>query len=286
MTGGLAHAPDRPREPARFAADTAVEPIDPTTFAATVTERWAVLGGGAPNGGYLMAIAARAMSRATARPDPITLTAHFVRPATPGPATVAVEVIKAGRRHATVQAALLQDGDEKVRLLGAFGDLSQAAGPTRLDRPPPDLPPIDACVDVVADAAGAQHPAPPILQRFDHRMVPGAMDWTRGNPIGRGEIGGWCRWAGDEPMDTLGLLVVADAYPPAVFNAGGPIGWVPTVELTVQIRKRPPPGWLRVRMSTDLVTSGYLEEDGEIWDEAGEPVALSRQLALVAQPRG
>jgi hypothetical protein len=34
-------------------------------------------------------------------------------------------------------------------------------------------------------------------------------------------------------------------------------------------------------MATRFVTDGLLEEDGEIWDEAGRPVALSRQLALV-----
>ena len=98
-------------------------------------------------------------------------------------------------------------------------------------------------------------------------------------------MAGWSRFAGDEPIDSLGVLVLADAMPPAVFNTGGPLGWVPTVELTVQVRKRPAPGWLRTRFVTEHVTRGYLEEDGEIWDEAGELVALSRQLALVAKPR-
>jgi acyl-CoA thioesterase len=40
-------------------------------------------------------------------------------------------------------------------------------------------------------------------------------------------------------------------------------------------------GWLRCRFTTRFVTGGYLEEDGEVWDEAGRLVAQSRQLALL-----
>jgi hypothetical protein len=69
-----------------------------------------------------------------------------------------------------------------------------------------------------------------------------------------------------------------------VFNTGdSTLGWVPTIELTVQVRKRPAPGYLATRFVTEAVTRGYLEEDGEVWDADGELVVLSRQLALVAR---
>lgn len=274
---------------AGFTQDTSVEQVGDDAFRGQVTDRWMVLGDAAPNGGYLLAIAARAMAAAAGQPDPVTLTGHFLRPAEPGEVTVHTELVKQGRRHTTVAARFVQDGAERVRLLGAFGDLSRADGPTRVDRSPPDLPPRADCVDVnaAADAGDGGHRfAPPILRRFDHRMPPGAMDWVRGHPTGRGEMTGWCRFAGGEPMDTVGVLVVADAYPPAVFNAGEIVGWVPTIELTVQVRTRPTTPWLRTRFTTEHVTRGYLEEDGEIWDEDGNLVALSRQLALVAQPPG
>jgi hypothetical protein len=52
------------------------------------------------------------------------------------------------------------------------------------------------------------------------------------------------------------------------------------VELTVQVRARPAPGFLRAWFTTSAVTDGYLEEDGEVWDAEGRLVALSRELAL------
>jgi acyl-CoA thioesterase len=66
-----------------------------------------------------------------------------------------------------------------------------------------------------------------------------------------------------------------------VFNANLPLAWTPTLEMTTHVRAMPAPGWLRCRFTTRFVTGGLLEEDGEIWDQSGRLVALSRQLALV-----
>lgn len=271
-----------------FTEDTRVEPAGEGRYRGLLSGRWGVLGG-TPNGGYLMAVAGRAMRAALPHPDPVTTTAHFLAPPTTGEVDIEVDVLRAGRRHSTAEARLRQGGRECVRLLATFADLAAVDGPTRLLRRPPQLPPVEECVDVTSEAltaeAGQGTPAPPILVRFDHRMPKGTMDWSLGRPTGDGAMAGWCRFADGEEMDTLGLLVVADAYPPAVFNSGVDLGWVPTIELTVQIRARPAPGYLNCRFSTEAVTGGYLEEDGEIWDGNGSLIALSRQLALVPRPR-
>jgi hypothetical protein len=279
-------------EEGRFARDTAVERLGDGRYAGRIDPGWAVIDGAAPNGGYLMALAARAMRDPVAQhPDPVTLTAHFLAPPTDGEVEVDVEVLRSGRHHSTVAATLRQGGDDKVRLLGAFGDLAGAEGPTRVDRHPPELPPLERCVDFTtaseAKAREGGFQPPPIALRFDHRIPAEVLGWTEGAPSGRGHIGGYLRWRDGEPMDTLGLLVVADCYPPAVFDSGiGDIGWVPTIELTVQVRKRPSPGYLAGWFTTEAVTAGYLEEDGEVWDADGDLVVLSRQLALAARPRG
>jgi hypothetical protein len=274
----------------RFERDTAVERIGEGRYRGGIDPGWAVIHGAAPNGGYVMALAARAMRAPLSHPDPVSLTAHFLAPPTPGGVTVEVEVLRTGRRHSTVSASLRQDDRELARLLGTFGDLSAAAGPTRVDRHPPDLPPKDECVaftDQAEQRASGALPAPPIALRFDHHIPATALGWTQRAPSGNGAIGGYVSWRDGAPMDTLGLLVVADCYPPAVFESGiGGFGWVPTIELTVQVRKRPSPGDLRAWFTTTAVTNGYLEEDGEVWDADGDLVVLSRQLALAARPRG
>jgi acyl-CoA thioesterase len=274
----------------RFARDTAVERDRDGRYVGAVDPGWAVIHGAAPNGGYLMALAARAMRDPVPQhPDPVTLTAHFLAPPAVGEVVVDVEVLRSGRRHSTVAATLSQGGDAKVRLLGAFGDLASAEGPTRVDRRPPELPPIETCVPFTDEAEKRAEtggfPPPPIAQRFDHRMPREVLGWTQGRPSGRAHIGGYLRWRDEAPMDTLGLLVVSDCYPPPIFDADlGDIGWVPTIELTVQVRARPAPGYLAGWFATEAVTEGYLEEDGEVWDADGRLVALSRQLALAARP--
>ncbi|MEZ4579028.1 MAG: thioesterase family protein [Desulfobacterales bacterium] len=55
--------------------------------------------------------------------------------------------------------------------------------------------------------------------------------------------------------------------------------WVPTIEFSVNIRNIPASVWLKCIFRTHFINNGLLEEDGEIWDETGELVAISRQIA-------
>jgi acyl-CoA thioesterase len=270
---------------ARFDEDSAVTRVDVDRFTAECRAGWRVVGNIAANGGYLMAISARAMAQRAERPDPVTLTAHFLAPPMVGPLEVVTEIVRSGGRHRTVAARLIQGDVECVRLLGAFGDLDRADGPTMVLSEPPGWPPVEQ----MSDHPAAELEVPPvseIMHRLDHRMPPENTGWARGEPSGRGVHGGHCRWPDTDTVDPFGLLFVADAYPPVVFDLGvAGVAWSPTMELTVQIRARPAPGWLTTRFSTRALTDGYFEEDGEIWDSTGRLVAISRQLALAGRPR-
>ncbi len=248
-----------------------------TRFASEVKPGWDI--GGNANGGYLMAIAGRAMSEAVGRP-PVTLTAHYLRPAPAGPCDIEVTTVRSGRRFATASASLTMASGQVLALLGTFGDQTPG-GPAFTREGPVDLPAYDDCELPPPPADG---PGPEIFRRLAVRIRPGDEGFRTGNPSGNAEIRGWFAFADGEPIDAIGLLLVADAFPPPIFNTDLPTAWVPTVELTVHVRGVPEPGPLRCWFRSRFIHDGLLDEEGEIWDSTGKLVAQSRQLALYPRP--
>jgi acyl-CoA thioesterase len=270
--------------PYELDADTQVRRVGEHLWRGEVSDRWSI--GPYPNGGYVLTIALNAIRQELPHPDPFTVTAHYLSPPQHAPIDVEVEVIRSGRAHSTAMARMLQDGKERVRVLANYGDHTQSQGPTIIQAQPPEMPPPDACARQGEPTA----PMPnglvaAIRERVEVRPAPGTMGWARGERSGRAEVGGWLRFADGRPVDTHALPLVADAMPPAIFDAS-PGGWVPTLELTVHVRARPAPGWMRCWFRTRFLINGYLEEDGEVWDEQGNLVALSRQLARLNPPPG
>ncbi len=260
-----------------FAEATRVEPLGDGRFAGAIAPGWDIVSNA--NGGYLLAIVGRALCEATGRPDPVTITGHFLSPGKPGPVTISTAIVKAGRRFTTATATLATDERPLLTALATFGDLADAEGPEWSDREPPALPDPDECVPVVP----AQTFPPAFMGKVELRLHPDDAQFATGGS-GRPLMRGWFRLRDGEPLDTVGLLCAADAFPPTIFNADLPVAWTPTVELTAQVRSRPGPGWLRCHFATHFITGGFVEEDGELWDASGRLVAQSRQLALV--PRG
>ncbi len=264
-----------------FDRATAVEQTAAAAWRATIAAGWDV--GGIANGGYLMALIARAIGPLTGHPDPVTVTVHYTAPVRSGPVEIEGQLLRKGRRLGTARGELRQDGRVVAYALGTFGDLTMAGEGLRHEAGLPELPAVDRCV---RHTDGPEAFAPPIADKVELRLDPAHVGFATGEPHGTAEIAGWARFVDGRPMDTLGALLVADAFPPPVFNAGLPIAWVPTIELTVHVHKRPVPGWIGAAFRTDHINAGFLEEDGILWDESREVVALSRQIAAVPTGTG
>jgi acyl-CoA thioesterase len=257
--------------PYEFDEDTAVDRIAPGRLRGTLTDRWNV--GTVPNGGYVLAVGMAALEQCVPQPDPITVTAHYLGPAVPGGVEIAVELLKTGRRFCNATASMRQNNREIVRLLATYGDLTKMEGPTHIATVPPQVP--------AADAPGRQR-TPPFHVEVRHRFALGLAEPVDEAGKAAALESGWIRFADGRPMDVHCLGLIADAFPPAVFNVTER-GWVPTLELTVHFRARPRSDTLHCAFRTRFLFGGLLEEDGEMWDETGTLVAQSRQLA--AAPR-
>jgi acyl-CoA thioesterase len=262
---------------------------DDGAFGAELGAGWLI--GNAVNGGLLMALAGAALATELPRhgghPDPFAVSAYYLSAATPGPATVRTEVLRTGRTLSSGQVSLTQPGAdgadvERLRVLATYGDLDSVAREVRTTAVPPDLPPPERCMRA-ADAPPTflRHAA--LLDRLDLRLDPATAGWAAGRPSGQGQIRGWLRLADGREPDPLMLLLACDALPPVAFDLGLS-GWTPTLELTVHVRARPAPGWLRIGLTTRNLAGGFLEEDAEVWDSGGRLVAQSRQLARVSTP--
>jgi hypothetical protein len=271
--------------PAAFDAATAVVPLVAGRYAARIDDGWDIAGNA--NGGYLLAVAARAIADAVGRP-PLTITAHYLAPGRAGDCEVDVEVLRAGRRMATATARLRTPEGDVIAVIGTFGEQT-SGGPRLVDAEPPALPPFERCVRTAPPGDGESG----FGDRVHVRIRPEDAGFVTGNHSGRAEIAGWFTFSDpgsdlgaiEQQIDAIGLLQVADAFVPVCFNHPDvPRAWAPTLELTVHVRGTPAPGPLRCRFRSQFIQDGMFEEDGEVWDASGTLVAQSRQLALI--PRG
>ncbi|MEU7087804.1 thioesterase family protein [Streptomyces achromogenes] len=283
----MAEAATVPASPAaigdsEFDRDTAVARREPGVYDIDLSAGWTIIS--AVNGGYLLAVLGRALADTLPHPDPFSITAHYLTASRPGPAVVRTETVRTGRTLSTGQASLFQYDDEggeveRIRVLASYGDLAALPDDVRTTATPPPIPPLERCFgpeDGPAPIDGSNA----IADRLMIKLDPATTGWALGTPSGKGEMRAWFGLADGRDADPLSLLLAVDALPPTAFELGL-TGWVPTVELTVHVRRRPAPGPLRISITTRNLAGGFLEEDAEVWDSADRLVAQSRQLARV-----
>ncbi len=238
-----------------------------------------------PNGGYLMAVAVAAVRACVPQhPDPLSVTVHYQRPgAGDEPCEVSTEILRSGRTVSTVRAQLQQQGKPRLDLVAAMGNLAAsdaAAGDAMLTIAPPPMPTPDECI---ARSGEAQGIFLPLLKRMEIRLNPAE---SKPASIAEARVSGYARFLDGRAPDSLSALLFADAFPPAVFSLLGLVGWVPTIELTVHVRRRPAPGWVLGQFKVDDLADGRMIEDGALWDSNGTLFARSRQLAMLLKPGG
>ncbi|MBI9083253.1 MAG: thioesterase family protein [Desulfobacterales bacterium] len=255
-----------------FDQDITFEQTATMVFEGTTSDNWSI--NGTPNGGYLMAVLARAMGQLTEKHATPILTANYLSRCTPDPARVVVEKLAESSQFSRFRASLFQQEKEKISAIGTFSNGNGTAAVTRYEKRPPEMLPVDACTAI------PELPGYTVYRHLDLRLDPACAGWMTGGELSeRSEQKGWARFKDRRPADPEALFLMADAFPPAVLASQGLTAWVPTLEFSVNIRNLPATPWLKCVFRTRFINHGLVEEDGEIWDEEGGLVAISRQIA-------
>lgn len=239
----------------------------------------ALQGFGGLHGGYLAALALRAMSDALAMPDrdPLSLTLTLLAPAAAGRVEAVAGVERTGRTIAGTTVRLHQNGGTAAIGMATFGE--RRDGPARLDRRMPRVPPPEACEPLdgepVPDTAGLS---------IEHRPAAAPLPLSGADEA---RIAVWMRLAEDRPVDALSALVLADGAVPALYAALTEFVPIPTVDLAVQFAdldaaSRSP--WMLGVFDHLRAADGYTVEDAELWTPDGALVLSGRQLRRVLAP--
>jgi len=254
-----------------FDQDITMEMADSNSFNGSIAQNWSI--NGVPNGGYLMALITNALLQSCRmRATPI-VTANFLDRCYPGEATVSVERMSLSRQFDRLAAILQQEGKERIRVFGTFADEKNECILESYQAKAPTIRNPEECMAI------PEMPDYSLFRHMDIRLDPSCTGWLEGRLSDHSEIKGWIRFKDDRPFDVPSILLAADAFPPSVLSSQGLVAWVPTLECSVNIRNLPATKRLKCIFRTRFITCGLLEEDGELWDEDGTLVAISRQIA-------
>ncbi|ACL03557.1 conserved hypothetical protein [Desulfatibacillum aliphaticivorans] len=254
-----------------FDKDIAVTPKGDSLFAGNVSDNWSIAG--IPNGGYLMALLTNAMLQESKNENILVVTATYLSRLKPGPVDLAVENFASSLSLDRYQTRLIQDGKEHIRAMGTFRPSNMDRTYDRCEKSAPELAPLEQCL------AAPSVPTYTLLDNVDMRLDPECAGWVTGKLSEKSEMKGWIKFKDDRPFDALSILLMADAFPPPVLASLGSVAWVPTVELSTSLYQVPATKWLKCQFRTYFMSRGFLQEDGEVWDEDGNLVAACRQAA-------
>lgn len=236
-------------------------------------------GFGGAFGGVLVAAAARSMNSVVGGGRTLRSLHVDLRGAVaPGVLELAPSLDREGRSVSFASVAAKQAGRERFSASGVFGDPVETDGRTPVDYAPrtralrPDVRPVDELDPWVL-------PGSPALTTIEYRP---ANDNRPAGNTGEADFHVWMRIIGDDaPVDEARALALLDAPAPGLYATVEQPFPIPTVEFTAHLLPavhRAPSPWVLARMQTVVAAEGYAVDDCELWSEAGDLIALGRQL--------
>lgn len=263
--------------PTAFDTHTAIEDDRIGAWRATIAPELSGFGG--THGGYLAAIALRAMWRLVHDPQRKvrSLGIELLAPVEPGVIELWPRLERAGSSISGPTLWLEQAGQTVGTAHALFG--SPRPSSEYLGVHMPDVPPPEACHPI------SEKPAPDARAGLLVEHRPAAPPFPLSGSE-RAEILVWMRPIESRPLDALSLAMLADAAPPALFAHLTQFVPIPSVEITLHYTAVDPASdnpWVLGVFRTGHAADGYAVEDGELWTPDGRLALQARQLRRIIQ---
>jgi acyl-CoA thioesterase len=238
----------------------------------------------AAHGGYLAALLLRAMGECVGDEAraPRSLTVHFLKAPSEGPAEVHVEPLRRGGKISCFNARIVQDSVPVTFAVAAFGSAFDGEGFQHV--PSPELPAPEACPRIKPSRVAIDH-------RFEHRVGLGAAPFSGASEA---RIGGYSRLDPPRALDALSIALLCDGWWPAQFSLlhdRSEASGCPTVDLTIHFHTSfpvagvEPDDYAVVELVTGVLSEGYLDERCRLWSRDGRLLAQSVQHAAHLRSR-
>jgi acyl-CoA thioesterase len=267
--------PGRRSAAAGFDDHTAVMSPDSEGLTAQLSGDTIGFGGGV-HGGYLTAIALRAMATMlpVARPAR-SVSLALLTPVRPGSLALLPRLLRQSPSSTTVTLTASQQGQQVLTGRAVFGHASESLDYLGLEMPgvpgPAECAPVPSELKLGASA----------MLLVEHRPAAPPLPLTGSD---RAELQMWMRLNEERPLDELALAMIADAGPPALYATLDRYIAMPSYEISIHfsglaIGSASP--WLLGVFRTGFAAGGYASEDGALWTEDGQLAARSQQLRRI-----
>jgi len=255
----------------QFDKDILLKQQGENSFDGTISGNWLINGNS--NGGYLMTLLANGIFHFSGKESISILSATFLSRCVPGNANLSIDKISSSNNLERWMVRLSQNNMEKVVGIGTYINHQNGPGEKRYKKSAPEIRDITECIAIpeMADYT--------LFGQMDVMLDPDCAGWMDGKLNDKSELKGWVKFKDNRPFDDLSILLAIDSFPPPVFSSHGPFAWVPTLEMSVNIRNSPKGKRLKAFFVSRFINNGIVEEDGELWDEDGELIAISRQIS-------
>jgi acyl-CoA thioesterase len=226
----------------------------------------------------------KAMTEVLPHPSAINSNIYYLDRTEPEPAELHVEVVRRSKGSSMGQVKLIQNNKITCLYSSICSDFKYMKGHSGLETPMPEI--INSVQQDDFKVMNYENfklgSTPSFIQQLNMSVHPDHAWWDReiSTDAAEARCSAYLELQGGV-ADTFVLSYLADILPPVVQNKYGPLGWVPTLTLTCNIRQLPKTNLLFIDGIAKDISNGYFEQDCNIWDMNGNLVATSRQLAKI-----